>query len=230
MEGNPHSNHRARVRKLFRESGIKGLSDHNVLELLLFYSIPRKDTNITAHNLINEFGSLKGVLNASVEALSQVDGVGEYTATFLSLINQTAKRCLEEEKDSAFMCNDAEKVSDYAKKCFMADTSESIVFLMFGADAKFVSATKLVGSSVADISVNKRAILQAALKYNAVFMIMAHNHPGGVAAPSAEDITATRVVANLLSEIGSRLCDHVIVSGNDAFSLRRNVKFASLFI
>ena len=212
------------------KSGLDGFSDHNVLEFLLFYAIPKKDTNVTAHNLIDEFGSLKGVLDAPVEMLSQVKGIGEYTATYLSMISQVTKRYFFEQIESAFMCNDTKAVAEYARTCFVGESNENVLIIMFGADGRFINSVKIKGGEVSSVNIDKRALLQAIIRNNAAFAVMAHNHPGGVAAPSASDVTATKDASILLSEIGVRLYDHIIIAGNDYFSLKRNAKFASLFL
>ncbi len=227
---NLHANHRERVRGLFLENGFNGFSEHNILEMILFYAIPQKDTNVTAHRLINEFGSLKGVLDAPVELLSDVSGVGKYTAVYLSMIGQTVKHYLYSESDVALSCTDSEKISEYIKTRFISETQEGAYVLSFSADGSFINCNKISVGSVSFVSMDKRAIIQAVIKNNAVLVILAHNHPGGVAAPSAEDVKATAEIAKLLSSVGVRLYDHIIVAGTESFSMANNAKFGSLFI
>ena len=229
MEGHQHAHHRERMRNLFLTSGMDGFSDHNVLELLLFYSIPQKDTNVTAHNLINEFGSLKGVLDAPVELLTKVKGVGMYTATFLSMISQLTKRYYYEDARTKINCVDKQGVLEYIKTCFIGEAEECLYILVFSADGNFINKSKITVGNVSSVNIDKRAVVQTVIKNNAVIAVLAHNHPGGVAAPSADDIVATKDLARLLSEVGVTLSDHVIVAKNEAFSMAQNPKFGTLF-
>lgn len=229
MEEHQHAHHRERMRNLFLTSGMDGFSDHNVLELLLFYSIPQKDTNVTAHNLINEFGSLKGVLDAPVELLTKVKGVGMYTATFLSMISQITKRYYHEDTQTKINCADRESVLEYIKTCFIGEAEECLYIICFSADGNFINKNKISGGNVSSVNIDKRAVVQTVIKNNAVIAVLAHNHPGGVAAPSAEDIVATKDLVRLLSEVGVALSDHVIVARNEAFSMAQNPKFGTLF-
>lgn len=227
---NIHANHRERVRELFLENGFNGFSDHNILEMLLFYSIPKKDTNVTAHRLINEFGSLKGVLDAPVELLSQVSGVGKYTATYLSMIGWTSKRYFHRGNEVSLSCDDREEVSEYIKMRFTSETEECTFVLSFSADGSFLNCNKTSVGGVTFVNMDKRAVIEAVIKNNAVFIILAHNHPGGVAAPSSDDVKATAELSRLLSAVGVRLYDHIIVAGDEAFVMSQNAKFASLFL
>ncbi len=227
---NLHANHRERVRGLFLENGFNGFSEHNILEMILFYAIPQKDTNVTAHRLINEFGSLKGVLDAPVELLSNVSGVGKYTAVYLSMIGRTVKHYLHSENSVSLSCTDCEKISEYIKTRFISETAECAYILSFSADGSFINCNRISQGSVSFVSMDKREVIEAVIKNNAVLVILAHNHPGGVAAPSAEDVKSTAEIAKLLSAVGVRLYDHIIVAGSETFSMANNAKFGSLFI
>lgn len=226
----PHGNHRERVRKLFLESGLDGFSDHNVLELLLFYTIPQGDTNVTAHNLIDTFGSLQGVLDAPVEELKKVKGVGEYTAVFLSLLPQLARRYSLGKAPDRVSLFDRQALSQYVRSLFIGLKTERLILLSFDGSGQLNNTVRLTDGGVKQVDLDNRRIMEAALRSDAVYVVLAHNHPGGVAAPSAADANATRSVANLLSGVGIRLEDHLIVAREDCFSMADSPRYAAVFV
>ena len=226
----PHGNHRERVRKLFLQSGLDGFSEHNVLELLLFYTIPQGDTNVTAHNLIDAFGSLQGVLDAPVEELQKVKGVGEYTAVFLSILPQLARRyALGKAPDRVSMA-DREKLAEYVCSLFIGMKTERIYLLSFDGSGQLNQTVDLSEGGVRQIRLDNRRIMEAALRSDAVYVILAHNHPGGVAAPSTADANATRTAANLLSSVGIHLRDHLIAAGGECYFMSDSPRFMSIFV
>ena len=228
---NPHQNHRARVRETFRKAGVDGMPDHNLLELLLFYSIPRKDTNEIAHKLIETFGSLNGVFDASYERLMEVEGMGESSALLLSLIPGICRRYAdgmsEKKKINLSTAEDAEKF--LVRKYYGCKTE---VFYMICLDAvgNLINCCKLSEGSSGTVVVDKRIMLETALRNNADKIIFAHNHPNGLAVPSKNDIEMTYEFSSILSTVGIRLADHFIVSGGEVLSLASIEKFQYLFI
>ena len=226
----PHANHRDRVRSLFLQSGLDGFSDHNVLELLLFYTIPQADTNVTAHALIDRFGSLSGVLDAPVEELVKVPGVGQYSAVFLKILPQLARRYSCEKAPDAFSFVERDLLREYTRSRFIGEKSECVLLLSFDASGKFTHCDRLSVGSTTQLQVDKRQLMETALRTSAVFTALAHNHPGGVAAPSASDVQATQEVAALFSGVGIRLVDHLIAAGTECFSMAEQPRFQPLFI
>lgn len=230
MSAHPHEKHRERVRNLFLHSGLDGFSDHNILEMLLFYTIPKGDTNLTAHNLIDAFGSLDGVLDASVEELCKVKGVGQYTAVFLTMLPQLARRYYNGKTTRDFCFTDREEMREYVTTRFIGQTNECAFLLAFDASGHLAQCIRLAEGNATHVQLEKRQIMEAALRVNAVYVALAHNHPGGVAAPSAEDIQTTKEIAALLSTVGIRLVDHLIVAGTDCFSMVQHTRFQPIFI
>ena len=226
----PHGKHRERVRNLFLQSGLDGFSEHNVLELLLFYTIPQGDTNVTAHNLIDAFGSLQGVLDAPVEELKKVKGVGEYTAVFLSILPQLARRYYTGKTADRVSMTERQALAQYVRSLFIGMKTEHVFMLSFDGSGQLNHSLKLFEGGVKQIQMDNRRIMEAALRSDAVYVVLAHNHPGGVAAPSASDATATRTVASLLASVGIHLEDHLIVAGEDCFSMADSPRYATLFI
>ena len=228
---NPHQNHRARVRETFRKAGVDGMPDHNLLELLLFYSIPRKDTNEIAHRLIETFGSLNGVFDASYERLAEVEGVGESSALLLSLVPGICRRYIEGMTDKKKInLSTAEAVNDYLVKKYYGCKTEVFYMLCLDGVGNLINCCKLGEGSSGTVVVDKRTMLETALRNHADKIIFAHNHPNGIAVPSKADLELTYEFASILTPVGIRLSDHFIVAGDEALSLASIEKFSYLFI
>ncbi len=228
---NPHQNHRARIRETFRKAGVDGMPDHNLLELLLFYSIPRKDTNELAHKLIETFGSLNGVFDAPYERLLEVEGMGESSALFLSLVPGICRRYIEGMTDKKKVnLSTPESVGEYIVKKYYGCKTEVFYMLCLDAVGNLINCCKLSEGNSGTVVVDKRIMLETALRNGADKVIFAHNHPNGVAAPSRDDIELTYDFSSVLSTVGIRLADHFIVAGNDCLSLASVEKFKTLFI
>ena len=227
----PHYGHRERVRNLFLRSGLDGFSDHNVLELLLFYTIPKADTNLIAHNLIDRFGSLKGVLDASVENLCDVKGLGMYTATFLTILPQLARRyCTEETPETAlFDSSDTAAVREYLCSRFVGESRECVYLLLFSSGGQMQGCVKVTTGTSSQVNLNERSILETAFRTGASSIILAHNHPGGVAAPSTDDVATTKELVEMFARCGIRLLDHVIVTETESFSMANHPRFHKMF-
>ena len=222
----PHINHRQRVREAFRKSGCENMGDRNLLELLLFYAIPRKDTNQIACELLKKYGSLEAVLNAPYDELTGAPGMGESSALLLTVLPEICKRYSEKKYQPAEI-DDIEKL--IAGK--LTDKSnENLLMVCLDAVDRVIDVTLLAEGNGESVTVDKRKILETAFERNADSVILAHNHPFGEAAPSKEDIELTRETALLLAQTGIRLKDHFIVAGNDILSLAQTEKFKPLFI
>lgn len=228
---NPHQNHRARVRETFRKAGVDGMPDHNLLELLLFYSIPRKDTNEIAHRLIETYGSLNGVFNASYESLLSVEGMGESSALLISLVPGICRRYIESMSDKKkISISDPESAKEYIVNKYYGCKTEIFYMLCLDALGNLINCCKLSEGSAGTVVVDKRIMLETALRNNADKVVFAHNHPNGVAVPSKNDLEMTYDFSNALSAVGIRLSDHFIVAENDALSLASIEKFKPYFI
>ncbi|MDO4495569.1 MAG: DNA repair protein RadC [Clostridiaceae bacterium] len=231
MSGNNiHQNHRARIRETFRKAGVEGMPDHSLLELLLFYSIPRKDTNELAHRLIETFGSLRGVFDAPYERLLEVEGMGESSALLISMIPGICRRYAESSQARRINLSEPEAAAEYAVKKYLGCRKEVFYMLCLDALGNLLNCCKLSEGTPGSVLVDKRAMLETAFRNNADKVIFMHNHPNGIAAPSKEDLTVTSELAGLLAGVGIRLADHIIVAGNETVSLAQIPKFKTLFI
>lgn len=214
-----HDGHRKRLKARFIKSGLDDFEPHNVLELLLFYSVPRKDTNPLAHRLINRFGSLSGVFDAKPEELMKVDGITENTAVLISMIPQVARKYLEDKAEAVNVIGSYNDIGNYLMPKFVGRTVETVMLASLDNKNKIVSC-KIVAEGEADrANLSKRKIMEEAMRVDATRVILAHNHPRGFAVPSTEDIFLTEEIYSLLKTIGIELVDHIIFAEDDFVSL-----------
>ena len=226
---NVHKNHRSRVRETIRKTGVANIPDINLLEYLLFYSIPRKDTNEIAHKLLDAFGSLNGVLNASYEQLLEVEGMGENSALLISLIPGICRRYVESGEGKKINLSEPEDAVNYIKTKYYGEKNEVFYMLCLDALGNLINCCKLGEGTAETVLVDKRTVLETAFRNKADTVIFAHNHPNGVAAPSKADGETTGEFATIFLKVGIRLADHIIVAGNDAISLATTGKYTVLF-
>ncbi|MBO6011622.1 MAG: RadC family protein [Oscillospiraceae bacterium] len=221
---NPHEGHRERLRAQFRESGLDSFNDHTALELLLCFAIPRADVNVLAHRLINTFGSLDGVLSASQEELCKVKGVGERTAALIALAPAIVRKgAISRGLDEGDrILNSSEKAGEFVKPYFMGARDEVVYELTLDNKCKLINVRKLAEGEPSAADLSTRRLLENALRDNATAVILAHNHPSGVALPSHSDLRSTGQAAAALKSVGMRLPDHIITAGDDYVSLARS--------
>lgn len=192
---NEHSGHRDRLRERYLSEGLDGFPPHNVLELLLFYSVPRRDTNVLAHRLIEQFGSLVGVLNAAPEQLAQVEGIGMNAAVHLHLVADIARRYYAEAITP--LPNDAQRedlMRYYGKKLVAACNGlpeETLYLVCLDNNLREISTDRISTGAPNAVQLPGRKIAEVALRHHAPSILLAHNHPRGLAIPSREDIAAT---------------------------------------
>jgi DNA repair protein RadC len=217
-----HDGHRMRLKKLFRSEGLDNFDEVNVLELLLFYCIPRKDTNPLAHELIDRFGSLSQVLEASAEELEKVEGVGEHVATFLTLTTAVSRYYEVSRISNNQILNTTDKCGQYLQKRFLGRRNETVFLLCLDAKCKVLSCRMVGEGSVNSAAISVRKIVEIAMAANATSVVLAHNHPSGLAFPSAEDIQTTKRIAVALDAVEICLADHIVVADDDFVSLAQS--------
>ncbi len=218
-ENNVHEGHRSRLKERFLEQGIDNFEPHNVLELLLFYSIPRKDTNEIAHDLLRNFGSLQGVFDADFNNLIKVDGIKESSATLLKLIPAIARAYATDKYSTNCILDTAEKVGEYLLDKYVGEKNEITYLLLLNNRFELIDAVKLHEGNVNSSLISPRKIIDYTLKHNASMIILAHNHPNGNAYPSMEDIESTADLFSMLSALDIRLIEHYVVSKNDYYPI-----------
>ena len=205
-----HSGHRSRVKTEFLARGLEGWPDHRVLELLLFYAIARVDTKPLARSLLDRFGSLALVLEATVEELQAVPGVGESVATYLTLITAAGRYYQKCRSDRPVILDSTEKYGSYLADLFYGRRNETVYELCLDAKCKVLCCQKVGEGDVNSANIPIRRMVEIALSVNATTVILAHNHPSGVALPSAEDVQTTRRIAAALNAVEVHLADHSV--------------------
>ncbi len=214
-----HSGHRARVKRRFLRDGLDGFEDHQVLELILFFAIPQRDVNELAHALLRRFGTLAAVLDAPEQDLMKVPGIGENAAALLKLLPQAGRRYLiSKEADSGVIQNSGQ-AGAYLLPRFFAERDETVYLLCLDAKSKVLGCQRVFQGSVNSAQISVRKIVETALLYNASYVILAHNHPSGVALPSEEDYLTTNLVSSALRAVGVELRDHIVVADQDFVSM-----------
>lgn len=216
---NIHKGHRQRLRRTYLEHGLDALPDVNVLELLLFYAVPRQDTNAMAHRLLEEFHSLHGVFSASVEELMERGGLSETGAALLKLVPAAARRSEISRASMENLLNTTQKCGDYLVPYFFGATEEMVYVLALDAKCKVLGCSKLFDGTINSASFSVRSVMEFAMRTKASSVVLAHNHTSGIAIPSHEDIQTTHAVAKALNVMGVLLADHIVVADGDFVSM-----------
>lgn len=214
-----HKGHRGRLKKKFIKYGADSLEAHELLELLLYYGIPRKDTNELAHTLIKIFGSLPQVFDVPMSSLLKVTGVGESTAILIRLVSKLSRVYAEKNYKLNSKRPTKTQVEQIILNKFIGRIKEHVVLVLFDAKRNMVFCDVISQGSFGSTGFHIRDIIELALKFNATRAIIAHNHPSGIALPSREDVETTIELKNALKLIEVKLVDHIIVADNDYVSI-----------
>ena len=214
-----HDGHRDRMRRQLKTSGMDSLSDVQVLEVLLYYAAPRGDTNPTAHALLSRFGTLDSVFSAPESELKKVNGVGDAAAQLIRLVPQVARRCLMSRSAQIEILDTTSKCGQYLLPYFHGESEEVVYLLCLDAKCKALDCILVQSGDVNSAGISVRKVVRAALDANATSVVLAHNHPSGVALPSEEDKRVTQVIRDALDAVDILLADHIIVADGDFVSL-----------
>ena len=215
-----HSGHRSRLRQRFLKGGRSALADYELLELLLSYAVPRKDTKPIAKNLISAFGNFASVFDQPVEKLQEMPGLGTSVATFLQAIKSVLIRYLEQQAENAPSISSPEDVAAFVRAEIGANQRECLMLLCLNAANHLVHHEVLIEGTVDQAPVYPREILKPALMHNSTALILVHNHPSGRAVPSAQDHTMTQKITALASEFNITIHDHLIVCPSQTYSIK----------
>ncbi|MDR0531331.1 MAG: DNA repair protein RadC [Oscillospiraceae bacterium] len=224
-----HEDHRQRVRERFLSAGLASFPPHNVLELLLFYSIPRRDTNEIAHRLLDRFGSLTGVLEAPFEELCKVEGIGEHSAALIVLIFQIAKRYLSEQGAEKISFDSTEQFRRFVISNFIGLKNETAYLFCLNNTGQLIHTCAVSLGTKHTVSLDNRTLLETAFLHNATKVVLAHNHPSGLATPSSNDVARTESAVQLFRQVNIQMLDHLVVANGDCFSMANHPKFARIF-
>ncbi len=214
-----HDGHRERMRDRFRKNGIGGFKEHEVLEMLLYYCIPIRNTNEIAHALLEEFKTLPRVLNASEKELVRVDGIGKNAAFFISFIRQLELYFPDDDVDPDDILWNLKRCHKYLRRCFVGKKNETVMLLCLDAKCKLLGCYVIGEGSLHSANASVRKIIKTAIDTNATSVVLGHNHPGGLAVPSGEDVRTTQEIAVALKTLDVRLIDHVVIAGDEIVSL-----------
>ena len=217
-----HDGHRQRLKERFEKDGLDGFEPHQVMELLLFYCIPRKDTNDIAHELIDRFGSVEGVLEAPVTELKKVPGMGDASANFIRFLHEFDRYRQDHHNDRPVILNTVEQCGNFLVPKFHNRRNEMVFLLCLDAKCKVISCKEVGEGSVNSASISVRRLVEMALAANATSVVLAHNHPSGLALPSDEDICTTKRIAMALSAVEVQLVDHIVVADGDFVSMAQS--------
>ena len=220
-----HEGHRQRLKDRFRREGLDNFDELYVLELLLFYCIPRKDTNPIAHRLLDQFGSLTAVLEASLEELEKVEGINTSASTFLSLITQVGRYYQVHRAEPGDILRTSDQCGNYLMPYFFGRDTETVFMLCLDAKCKVICCKKVGEGNVNSANIPIRRVVEMALSANATSVVLAHNHPSGLALPSADDVQTTLRVAAALETVEIALADHIVVCGDDFISMAQSQYF-----
>ena len=222
MAQHMHEGHRERMKKRFLKEGLGSFEPHEVLELLLFYSRARGDTNPLGHALIVRFGSLSEVFDAPVDQLMQVKGVGENTAVLLKMMPAIARIYLEDKHAAGTVVTSVEDIWDQFRYTYTDSINEEVYALYLDNKNKIIKKELLFVGSVNASSVPRRRLVERAITTYASSVVLSHNHPNGIAVPSKEDKETTRLLLETLTLLGIHLLDHLIVAGENYCSMRES--------
>lgn len=227
---NPHKDHRKRMRdEVMRQNDFDSLEPHRLLELFLFQGIPQKDTNAIAHALLDEFGSVAGVLDAEVEDLVKIKGMTQNSAIHLKTVMPLARRYQDYKYKKGYAFKNIDDMGEYLIRKHLGNKNETIIVTCLDAAGKLIVSEKINEGGADSVDVGLRDIVARIFKHNAPCVIISHNHNGSNALPSREDIEMTIELNSALNQLQIRLLDHIIVAGDDYISMRQSAEYTSIF-
>lgn len=214
-----HDGHRDRIFDSFFEIGLKGKTEHQSLELLLTYLDPRKDVNPIAHELINKFGSLAGVMDANPEDLVKIKGITMRGAALIKLVPLLAAKYHESKYKEKPNLGTYSAIRDYMIPKLSHETNEVFYVLCLDTKLNLLRAIQLAEGTPESASIEIRSLVTEIIKTSATQVVLVHNHLSGSVMPSAADVATTKTVSNILEPMGIKVIDHLIISGDKCFNL-----------
>lgn len=215
-----HDGHRERLRQRYRREGLDAFEVHNILELVLFHVIPRRDTNEIAHRLVERYHSLAAIVEAPEEELCQIEGIGKTAACFLHMIPSLCRLYMTDLKRPENNCiTSTEQAGEFLSARLSGYDHEVVVVLLLNARGRIQYCDLLTNGAINSADMDLRKLVALCLAHKCSRVIVAHNHPSGIAMPSKEDLETTRLIAQALQNCDAQLIDHVIVADGDYVSL-----------
>lgn len=214
--------HRQRLRRRFAANGLEGFHDYEVLELLLTYVIPRIDVKPIAKRLLELFGTLAGVFDATAAELAQVEGIGEQAAIFLTLIRQAELRYLASDLPGRSVYDRPDKVKAHLRLAVQGRGKECFGAVFTDQQHRHLASQVMFEGTVDRTAVYPRNLIKRALELDAKGLILFHNHPGGTAHASSEDIELTRRLVKTCTALDIKVLDHFLIAGKEVLSFKEN--------
>ena len=218
MDKPSYLGHRERIKNKFKKEGLKPFLDHEVLELLLTYSIPRKDTKTLAWNLLKTFGSLSSVLEASNFELQKVKGLGPQSAMLINIVREIITRHSFDKVRKRRSISNQEELYNYCIAHLQNKKQECFEVLFLDIKLRLIASEILSEGNIDNTTVYPRKLIEFILKYGAKYIICVHNHPSGDPSPSNEDKFVTTNLKNILNVLSVKMVDHIIVGNGKIYS------------
>lgn len=218
MKDHTHDGHRQRLKNRYESTGSEGFSDHEILELILGYAISQKDTNPIAHQLINTFGDLRGVLDAEKTELLAIDQIGEHAAFLLKFMPCIVRRYLEQKSSDDLRLMDGEKLVDFFIARMIDRRDECVMAAFLDINKRLIACKVLYEGNVHMVEINCERILKECYRRNAKYVILAHNHFNHCT-PSIQDVIATQDIQKKLYAAQITLLDHIVICGANGNSM-----------
>ncbi len=210
-----HANHRKRMKEKFLKYGLECFSEHEIMEILLYYALPQVDTNEIAHELINKGGGFVGAFNLSYEEMKRISGIKDQAATFLKLIPALARYYSEQEAKLASSNGMSYKeIAELCVKSFIGIKKETVIGYYFDSKMHLIRQSIIGEGTYSSVNINIRQIANGALGTGAALFVLAHNHPTASIIPSSDDLDSTLRLQKLLLQFDIKLIEHFVVSGD----------------
>jgi DNA repair protein RadC len=215
--------HRERLRKRFLNSGFEGLADYEIVEMLLTLAIPRRDVKEQAKVLIKRFGNLRGILDAPIDEVRKVDGIGEVTPAVLRMMREIVSLYLQQTIEKQEALSDPNRLHEFWRVKIGSSANE--VFMVGYLDSGYRllrdCIERLEEGTIDRATVYPRRVVEAALRRKAAAIMLAHNHPNGDVRPSEQDKLITKALVLAAAAVQLKILDHLIVSAEQVFSFRQ---------
>jgi DNA repair protein RadC len=210
--------HRKRLREKFLRSGLAGFHDYEIVELLLSLGTPRKDCKVPAKEAIKRFQTLRGVLEAPLEELEKINGIGAHSAIGIKLVQEVAREFLKAKILDKPYYKSSQEVFDYLYHAMRGLKKETFRVMYLSSQNQIIDTVDISEGTVNSSSVSPREVIEGAIKYNAAALIFVHNHPSGNPEPSPSDKSLTRELVYAGRIMRIKVLDHIIIGDNKYYS------------
>jgi DNA repair protein RadC len=218
MDDGLHAGHRERLKQRFVRSGLDGFDDHQALELLLFYAVPRRDTNKMAHRLIKQFGSLHNLMSANPLNVAKTCKISLNTAVLITMVVPMFQKYSQSRMGKRPVIGNSRAAGEYALAHMRGKPMECFYLICLNSRKQLIYSELISEGTSDETSIYIKHIVETALKHDAASVILAHNHPSGALTASHNDIEATVSIINALNTIDVDVIDHIIIAGDDYLS------------